>query len=374
MKPLTYVAVDTAALQHNLRQVRALLKPETALLAVVKANGYGHGLVLAGRAFAKAGADWLGVSLLEEGIALREAGLTLPVLVLLPFAEDQAPALVEHNLTGTVVSERQLTALARAGDAAQREGHFEFFLDSGLGRPGVGEDLPRLMELAAGFPYLALEGVYTHLDAENAGGGLLEMIRPGTELHLLASTARNLAGRSLGRRLPVHAAASALTILRPEAHLDMVRVGTLLYGQYPGAVPAEKRTLELRSALELRSTIVGVSQLPAGAPVGYGGEFRCRCETRVALLPVGYAAGLGTVPESLARRRHSGLRGCARRILRREGEAATIAGQPAPLLGRLAMDWCCLDVTDLPEAVVGTEVVLPARLIMLDSGLPRVAV
>jgi alanine racemase len=152
----------------------------------------------------------------------------------------------------------------------------------------------------------------------------------------------------------------------------LVRVGTLLYGQYPGAVPAAQQTLDLRPALELRSTIVGLANLDPGDTVGYGAELRCTRKTRAALLPVGYAAGLGTLPESLARRRWGGLRGWARgRLHRGEGETATLAGQPAAFLGRIAMDWCCVDVTELPDATVGTEVTLPARRLMLDSSLPR---
>jgi alanine racemase len=237
------------------------------------------------------------------------------------------------------------------------------------------DDLPRLVELAAGFPLLILDGVYLHLDAAAEPRlGPLEAIKPGAEFRLFAAGVREVTSRLLGTRVLVHAAASALTLDRPEARLDLVRLGTLLYGQYPASVPASLRTLDLRPTLSLRSTVVAVDTLPRGATVGYGAQCRCSRKTRVGLLPVGYAAGLGTMPADLARRRYGGLRGLARRFLRGEEQAVgTISGRPAPLLGRLAMDWSCVDLTDFPEAGVGTEVALSCRQALLDSGLPRVA-
>jgi alanine racemase len=296
-----------------------------------------------------------------------------PVLVFLPGLPEEAGEFVAQGLSATVVGETGLVALARAAVKAGRAAHFHFYHDGGLGRPGV-DDLPRLVELAAGFPGLELDGVYLHTDASaalNLGG--LEVLRPGAEFRLFAAGVREITTRLLGAPVPVHAAASALTLRRPEARLDMVRLGTLLYGQYPASVPAALRTLELRPTLALRSTVVGVEKLPRGATVGYGAQYRCPRETRVGLLPVGYAVGLGTMPADLARRRYASLRGLARRLVRgEEPVAATIGGRPAAILGRIAMDWCCVDLTDLPEAGVGTEVTLPARLALLDAGLARV--
>ncbi len=374
MPPLTYVAVDPAALRHNLAQARTLLEPATQLMAVVKANAYGHGLVLAASVFAESGADWLGVSTLEEGAALRAAGLHLPILVFLPCPPEQAADLIAHRLSATVVGEESLVALARAAEIAQRPAHYQFYLDAGLGRPGV-DDLPRLMEIASGFPLLVLDGLYMHLDAAAAPRlGPLETLKPGAEFRLFAATAHEITDRLLGTRVPLHAAASALALTRPEARLDLVRLGTLLYGQYPASVPPAARSLDLRPALSLRSTVVAVETLPRGAPVGYGAQYRCPRETRVGLLPVGYAAGLGTMPADLARRRYGSLRGFARRLLRgEENIVANVAGHPAPVLGRLAMDWCCVNLTEVPQAGVGTEVVLPCRMALLDSSLPRLS-
>lgn len=375
MKPLTYVTVDTEAIGHNLRQVRSLLGPDTALMAVVKANGYGHGLELAARACAAAGADWLGVSTLEEGAALREADISLPILVFLPYPEEYALELIANDLSATIVSEEQLVGLARAAERAQMRGRFHLYADGGLGRPGAGADLLRLIELAAGFPHLTLDGVYMHTDAQaNPNVSLLEVVKPGAELRIFAGMVQKTAQQQLGRPGRVHAAASALTLNQPATHLDMVRVGTLLYGQYPAAVRQRKRTLDLRRTLELRSTLVATENLPRGAAVGYGAEYRCSRETRIGLLPIGYASGLGTVPVSLARRRYRGLRGRVRPLVRGEEQTATIAGKPAPILGRIAMDWCCVDITELPQAQAGTEVTLPCRMTMLEAALPRVEV
>jgi len=341
-------------------------------MAVVKGNGYGHGMVPVAQACAEAGVDWLGVSLVDEGVQLREAGLELPVLVFLPPLTEECEVAVAQRLTVTVTTEEHLAWLREAAEAAKQPALAHIYVDSELGRPSAGEDLPRLIEIAAGFPQLQITGVYTHLDTTLAPRvEALDVIKPGAEFQAFAAMVKALGRQHLGRELMFHAAASGLFLLRPEYHLDMVRIGTLLYGQYPAVVSQKLRTLDLRNTFELRSKIVGIVHLPQGVPVGYGAEFICRRDTRAATLPIGYAHGLSLIPESLARRRYCWWR----RVVRRsDGGYVVIEGQKAPIIGRISMDQCCVDVTDVPEAQVGTEVVIPTRRVTVSPSVPRVYV
>ena len=367
--PTTYVAVDLEAIKHNLQQVRSRLADGSQLMAVVKGNGYGHGMVPVAQACAEAGADWLGVSLVDAGVQLREAGLELPILVFVPPLAEDCQLAVAQGLTVTVTTEEHLAWLREAAQATGQPALAHIYVDSELGRPSADEDLPRLIEIAAGFPQLQITGVYTHLDSTRQPAiQALDIIKPGTELQAFAATVKALGRQHLGTQLLFHAAASALFLQQPEAHLDMVRIGTLLYGQYPAVVSQKLRTLDLRNTFELRTRIVGIAELPRGATVGYGKEFVCRRETRVATLPIGYAHGLSLIPESLARRRHCWWR----RLLReRDTDYAIIGTQQVPIIGRIAMDQCCVDVTDVPEVQVGTEVVIPTRRVTISSTVPR---
>jgi len=282
----TYVAVDTEALGQNLRTVRTRLAERVRLMAVVKANGYGHGLELSARTFAAAGADWLGVSSLAEGIALREAGLALPVLVFLPVLAADVEELVRHRLTGTVVARDEIPVYAQATRRLGQAADVHIYVDTGLGRLGSDDSLPDI--LAAAEPYSAVNvtGVYTHFGPPGSGTLLegIDTLRPGASVRAFASLANDALSRAGAGRICIHCAASELTLNDPAAHLDMVRVGTLLYGQMPADVGDVG--IRLRQTFELRSHIVAVQTLPPGSPVGYGGQFVTRRETRVATVPV----------------------------------------------------------------------------------------
>ncbi len=367
--PVTYVAVDLQAIKHNVREVKSRLAEHTSLMAVVKGNAYGHGMVPVAKACVAAGADWLGVSRVDEGLDLRQAGLAAPVLVFIPPLADECPAAVAQGLTVTVTTEEHLAWLREATESSDQPALAHIYVDSELGRPSAGEDLSHLIEIAAGFPQLHIAGVYTHLDSTWAPAvGALDVIKPGAELGAFGALVKAIGRQHLGRELVFHAAASSLFLLRPEYHLDMVRVGTLLYGQYPPTVPSKLCTLQLRETFQLRSKIIGIVTLPQGSPVGYGAEFVCRRETRVATLPIGYAQGLSLLPESLARRRFRWWRQLLRPLNKRY---VIIAGQRAPIIGRVAMDQCCVDVTDISEAHVGTEVVIPTRRVTVSPAVPR---
>lgn len=377
--PATYVALNRGALRHNVAQVRSRLRDKSALCAVVKGNGYGHGAPQAARCCVDAGAAWLGVSTVAEGVALREAGLTEPALVFLPPLPEECEAAVEHDLTATVTRVEQVMELRREGERQGKRAVAHAYQDLGLGRLGPHDSLLDILEAAEPWPQVEVSGVYGHFGPPGSGVELdfLDWLRPAASLKVYAAMLAEAIRKITDRRLMFHVAASAMFLENPEHHFDLARVGSLLYGQYPDHVPQALRTLDLRETWELRSRIVEVHTVERGAKIGYGGEFVCRRETRVATVPVGLAHGLAVVPESVAGRwrffakerlrARSSRRGLHGHLLR-----ARIGSREAPLIGRVSMDQCSLDVTDLPDADRGTEVVLPARRVTTNPQIPRV--
>lgn len=340
----TWAEVDLRRLAANLRRFRARMGPRTRVMFVVKGNAYGHGAAACSRAAEDSGAAaWLGVSSVEEGVALREAGIRLPILVLgslYPFESFQMAAL--YGLAPTVASleaARQIASVARgmAGQPAAGSSpagtprsrgpiacHLK--LDTGMGRIGVG--WPSGMGLArflAQEPTLRLEGVYTHLaDAEGRGAA--------TRLQLRRFRAALADMRRQGIRVPlVHAANSAAALRHPDGRFGMVRPGLAVYGLAPGFEPA----------LALKSRIVFLKSVQAGTPVSYGSTFRTRRPSRLATLPIGYADGYSRALSNKAR--------------------VLVGGRRCPVVGTVTMDMTMVDVTRVPQARVGDEAVLIGR-------------
>jgi len=423
--PLTYVRVDRSALRHNLQAVLARLGGGARLMAVVKANAYGHGLVEAARVFAAEGADWLGVATVGEGLALREAGLRLPIAVFLPAAEEECEPLLRAGLVATVTQREHLqwleTAAQRLATQAGRNGQWagqparqcggyhpadrlaagptahsplagewQLLYGSGLGRSGwvPGTPLPQPAE----WPHLRCRGAFAHLDHADYAGlrDAAAVLPPETRLGELAHIAAS------------GAFCESLVAEEPQRlWLDMVRIGTLLYGQYPvgcalAVMLSEEKhlgrdpsltlrvtdngaALVLRRTFELRTGIVEVRTLPRRTAIGYGREFVCPAGTRLATLPVGLRHGVGMQPESLAARPQHALRRLLRVRLGRLGTTfqppcCAVAGRQAPLVGRISLDQCNLDVTDVPAAQLGAEVIVPTRMTTTPADLPRVYV
>ncbi len=371
--PATYVRVNLAAIASNVRTVLSRLSG-TQLMAVVKGNAYGHGMVPVAERCVAAGAQWLGVSYVDEAVKLRTAGVTAPTLAFVPPTHEQCRVAVAHDITVTITTEDHLAWLREAAAESGKVATAQVFVDADLGRPSAGDDLVRLFQIAAGFPQLEITGVYTHFDSTDTSSvrSLLDVVKPGSELQAFAAVVKKLAQQHLDADIIFHAAASSLFLTAPDSHLDLVRIGTLLYGQYPPDVSAEKHSLDLApDTFELCSTIVAIDKVPAGTTVGYGTEFVCRRVTRVATLPLGYSQGLSLLPASLARRQYTWWRRLAGK---QRPPVVLIDGQEAPIIGRIAMDQCAVDVTDLPDIEVGQTVIVPTRRTVVSPEVPRIYV
>jgi alanine racemase len=322
-----WAEVDLDAVACNIR----LLKGQAngaALLAVVKANAYGHGAVAVARAALAAGADRLGVICVDEGEQLRRAGIAAPILVMGHTPATDAARLVDLSLTGTVASRETAEALARA--AAQRGVRLAVHVkvDTGLNRYGftLAEALA-LGDWLRDLSSLEVEGLFTHFasaDEPDKGYTLDQYAR-------FRQVAEGLGW------VPIrHVANTAALLDMPDLSLEMVRPGLGIYGLYPSGVV--RRDLGLMPALSLKSRIVRLTALAPGDPVSYGRTWRAARPSLIGLVMCGYADGL---PRSLSSR-----------------GSALVRGQRAPIVGRVCMDMCMVDVTDVPDVAAGDEVVL----------------
>ena len=331
-----WAEIDHGAIAWNVASLRRRLAPGARLLVAVKSGGYGHGCAEVARTALRHGAFALGVARLEEGIELREAGIGAPILVFGATPADGAAELLRHQLTATVTGAAHAHGLAAALPAgASLPVHLK--LDSGMGRLGLPVHDEAGAEAAAAEavriaaePRLRLQGAFTHFASSDDPSGDFTMLQHGRFGAALAAMER----RGI-RPVLRHAANSAAILAHPGTHLDLVRAGIAAYGL---AVP---RTYGLRPAMALKTRIVQLQAVPAGATIGYGSTHRTAAPTVIATVAIGYGDGYD--------RAHSG-RG---RML--------VRGRSAPVVGRVCMDLTMLDVGGIAGVAVGDEVVVFGR-------------
>jgi alanine racemase len=337
----TYVEVDLDRFVNNVDVVARSLPHGARLIPVLKADGYGHGAVELARRLTSDRVAMIALSLLEEAIELRRAGISLPLLVLGPLASEQIPLALDNDLTIGVVSPEELAAVCAI--AREREVAIHLKLDSGLGRMGIVEsELGPVIEMIRAAKRLRVEAIYTHF--ANAD----DVSDPFTEIQIatydrLLDTFRN-AGINTPRHHFANSAAMLRGLVRPG---DFARIGIALYG--PAPITIATGTIE--PVLRWRTEIMRLKELPAGHAVGYGTTFHTSRPSRIATLPVGYADGYD-------------------RLLSNNGEVV-LRGRRAPVVGRVSMDLVTIDVTDIPEAAMGDEVVLLGDGITADEMAER---
>jgi alanine racemase len=334
MRP-TRAEIDLEAIRHNVRVVRAAIGPAPAIMAVVKADAYGHGALPVSRAAVEAGAACLGVAIPEEGAELRERGERGPIVVLGPSDPEQIPLLVAHDLVAAVATLEFAHRLSRAAVAARRRAAVMAKIDTGMGRIGVPpEEALEFVRALAALEGLALQGVFTHLahaDARDKTHATLQLSR-------LSAAVAEL-GRA-GVSVPwISAANSATVIDLPAGHFNLVRAGIMLYGLPPST--ELRRTVPLRPAMRLTTRIVFLKQVRAGTTVGYGCTYTAPRDTWIATLPVGYADGYDRRLSSAA--------------------PVLIGGRRHTVAGRVCMDQIMVDLGPEAVAKVGDEAVLLGR-------------
>ncbi|MFP4445996.1 MAG: alanine racemase [Desulfosudaceae bacterium] len=344
-EPLIWAEIDLAAVARNVRALKSLVGDRCALMAVVKANAYGHGMIPIARTALENGAAALGVSRIEEALALREAGMTAPVLILGATPPSAFPDIARHDFRQTIWEQGQAEALSRAAVAAKKPIRIHVKIDTGMGRLGL-TALPsgdsgtmteaiRQTAAAAELPGLILEGVFTHFAAADAADKASACAQLDGFRHFLAELRQ--AGLSPAQ---CHAANSAALIDLPESRLDMVRTGLSLYGLYPSEAVNHDQVV-LTPAMALKARLIQVRKVPAGFTVSYGATYTTPRPTTLAVVPAGYADGYS-------------------RALSSRG-TMLVRGRRVPVVGRVCMDLTVLDVGGLDAVAVGDEAVIFGR-------------
>ncbi len=342
---MSWLEIDLSAIAGNVRSLKGLVGKNCRLMAVVKADGYGHGMCRVAEIALKNGASMLGVARVEEGVDLRAYGLDAPILVMGYTPPGLIREIVDHNLIQTVWSTDEARLLSQSAVAKNTVARVHFKVDTGMGRLGknvVTED-PRAGLTAAvreavaiaDQPGLLLEGVYTHFAAADDP----DKTYTRTQMALFEQLTAQLASAGLSGLIR-HAANSAALIDFPETHLDMVRPGIALYGLYP-SVTVDHQRVSLQPAMTWKTRIVQLKKVPAGTKISYGSTYTAPKSTTLAVVPVGYADGYN---RWLSSRGHM-----------------LVSGQKAPVVGRVCMDLTVLDVGGIDPVAVEDEVVVLGR-------------
>ena len=331
----TVCLIDHSALRWNLHQIRAKVGTQVRILAMIKADGYGHGAAAIAQTLVGAGSDAFGVATLEEGVELRRAGIQTPIIVLAGIYLEQLETVFVHSLTPVI---HEMESLVQLDSAVLKRGstlNVHLKVDTGMGRLGLlaaetAAWIPVLKKLRA----LKIEGVFSHFSqAESVDG-----VYTRKQLEIFTNVLEQLRAAGIGVQL-THFANSAATITLPAAYFDMVRPGIMLYGVYPS--PEMAKQIDLKPVLAWKTAILQLKKVPAGTAISYGQTFVTKRESWIATLPVGYADGYP-------------------RLLSDRG-VALVRGQRVPVVGRVCMDLTMLDVTDIRNVQQGDEVVLLGR-------------
>jgi len=327
----TYAHIDLASLVHNLTQIRRYLSDAT-VLAVVKANAYGHGADEMAKTLVRHGVSRLGVVSVTEGLALRKAGITTDIIVLGPTFDEQLPDVLHNRLTLVVCDQPRLTTLARAAAENQLSIPIHLKVETGMGRLGFSVDeLPVILDSLRSHASLRIEGLMTHLsDADGKTSDYTEQQLATFHEALELLTARGL------RPPLIHVANSAAIVRYPLAHFSLVRPGIMLYGYH--TLPASVSAPSLKPVMTWRTTIAHLRTIKPETSISYNRTFVATRASRIAVLPIGYADGY------------------SRRLSNRG--SVLIHGKRAPIVGMICMDMTMVDVTDIPAARAGDEVVL----------------
>ena len=313
-----WVEIDTRAIQQNTLNIKRLLKPNTKLMAVVKADAYGHGAVRCAKASLSGGADWLGVASVDEGIELREAGLNAPVLLLSQPPVDSIPLLLTYRITPAIYTAEFAVAYGETADRHGMRAPYHLAVNTGMNRIGVRHDeVVAFMRQVAFHRALDLEGTFTHFataDCEETFDFQIQLRRFNEALASMKAS-----GIDPGI---VHAANSAAIIRYPETHFDMVRLGLSLYGFHP--CKETRRLVRLHPAMMVQARITEVKTVPMSEGVSYGMHYRSPGQVMICTIPVGYADGY--------------RRGLSGRI------GVVLGGRRFPQVGNICMDQCMFEV------------------------------
>lgn len=332
-----WAEIDLAAVSHNLKELRRIIRPDAKIMAVVKANAYGHGAVPVSRTVLKNGADYLGVAILSEVRQLREADINAPILILGYTPAEQVTDVIRLEAAQTVFDYAAAEAISQVAVKLGKKARIHVKVDTGLGRLGFPADAGTAQEILriSRLPGVEVEGLFTHFSVAGSKNKDYTYWQYARFKELVTRLT------DMGLDIPLkHAANSAAVIDLPDVHLDMVRVGVSIYGLYPSD-EILKNKVKLMPALTWKAQVVQVKTVPAQSSISYGRTFITDKETKVATIPVGYADGYSRLLSNRA--------------------CVIIHGQRVPVIGTVCMDQFMVDVSGAPDVRVGDEVILIGR-------------
>ncbi|MBE6023614.1 MAG: alanine racemase [Cellulosilyticum sp.] len=334
LRPRVVAEVNLDAIKHNYKQIRGHVPHEVEIMAIVKADAYGHGAVEISKLLQEEGVNRFAVAIAKEGEELRENGVRSPILVLGYTPRADIRTLIENNLTQTVFSYDMAKTLSDEAGRLGKTVNIHIKVDTGMGRIGFLSSPQSIEEvkMIASLPHLNMEGMFTHFSTADEE----DEAYTHKQWHIFEGFLNEL--REVGIELPIiHAANSAAIMCHSYANLNVVRPGIILYGYYPSGY-LQGKVLDLMPAMTLKTQVVHIKELPEGHYVGYGRTHYTHHKTKVATIPVGYADGYS-------------------RRLGNEGRVL-IRGQYAPIIGNICMDQFMVDVTHIEDVSVEDEVVL----------------
>lgn len=331
-KRAVWAEVDLKALEENIKNIKSCIKNNAKWCAVVKADAYGHGAIAVARKVIEQGADYLAVAVLSEAVELREAGITTPILILGASPVEAADTIVDYNITQVVFTKEQAESLSLAARRRQKNVKVHMAVDTGMSRIGVRPEVAgEFAKAVAAMPNVELEGMFSHFALADAVDKTFAYKQ--LDNFKLAIKKTEDAGVKIAIK---HIANSAAILEMPEAHFDMVRAGIILYGLWPS--DEVKHVIDLKPIMELKAQIVYLKELHPGESISYGCTFTAQRESKIGTLPLGYADGYTRMFSGKAQVEYN--------------------GQRAPIAGRICMDQCMVDLTDISGIKQGDAVIL----------------
>ncbi|MFP4456680.1 MAG: alanine racemase [Clostridia bacterium] len=361
----SWIEVDKAAIKHNLAEINQKLKPKR-ILAVVKANAYGHGAIEISYLLLKQGINYLGVALAEEALELRKSGIAAPILVLSPVAEGMLYDLIKSNCVLSISRVMQVKEIDNIAKSLNKVAKIHININTGMNRYGINtEDLSQLIAQIKEANNVSLEGAFTHFpQAENS------RVTRGQFKDFIKNI--EVIKKDFDNDLIIHCANSVATVMYKEMHLDMVRIGTLIFGQ--SKVPTK---MNLKRTWQLKSQVVHLINVKKGQGISYGAEFIAKKDMKIAIVPLGFYHGISMWPIHTSVSLKSASKSIIKEILKlkranRVIEKAYIDNREAFYVGKTGMEHISLDVTHLKSIKVGDIVHLRTLQTAVNQSVPIV--
>lgn len=341
MEKRAWAEIDLDAIAHNIREIRRITNPKSQIMAVVKADAYGHGVMETARTLLNNGADRLAVALLQEGKQLRGHGIEAPILILGASEKNSAADLIDFDITPTVFDYDLAKALSDEAVKKNKAAKIHIKIDTGMTRIGFvaddGDNLEIIDEIVKIYqlPNIEIEGIFSHFATSDETDTSYTHVQYRRFMNVISALEER------GVKIPIkHICNSAGIMMYPEMHLDMVRPGVILYGMYPSD-EVDKERLNLIPAMTLKAGITYVKTVQKGRGVSYGKEYITEDVTKIATVPIGYADGY-------------------LRRLAKNGKMI-VKGTKVPVIGRICMDQCMIDVTNVHNINKGDEAIIFGR-------------